>query len=100
MKLRMALYGMIWIVLLEFLLVMTPNASEALLYLHVALGFGIVGLAYYDFRGVRRTAVPARVKRTARSSLKLSVAIGILGLLVYFGIGADWRILFGVTLTG
>lgn len=100
MKLWMALYGMIWIVFLEFLLVMTPSASAALLYLHIALGFGIIGLAYYDFHGVRRTAVPARVKRIARSSFRLSVAIGILGLLVYFGIGADWMILFGVTLSG
>lgn len=99
-KLWMALYGMIWIVFFEFLLAMTPDAPTALEYLHVALGFAIVGLAYYDFNGVRQTAVPARVKRIANSTLQLSVAMGVLGLLLFFNVGAGWTILFGVTVWG
>ncbi len=46
MKLWMALYAMTWIVFAEFLLAMTPNAPGGLLYLHLALGLGILGLAY------------------------------------------------------
>lgn len=91
---------MIWVVFLEFLLAMTPNASAALEYVHVALGFVIVGLAYYDFDGLRQTAVPARVKRIAKSTLQLSVFMGILGLLLFFNVGADWTLLFGVTVFG
>jgi hypothetical protein len=96
----MALYGMIWIVFLEFLLAMTPNAPAALEYVHVALGLVIVGLAYYDFNGVRQTAVPARVKRIAKSTLQLSVVMAILGVLLFFDVGVDWTILFGVTVWG
>jgi hypothetical protein len=96
----MALYGMIWIVFLEFLLAMTPNAPAGLVYLHVALGLGIIGLAYYNFNGVRETAVPARVKRIAKSTLQLSIVMGVLGLLLFFDVGASLTILFGVTLWG
>lgn len=99
-KLWMALYGMIWIVFFEFLLAMTPNAPAALEYVHVALGFVIVGLAYYDFTGLRQTAVPARVKRIANSTLQLSIVMGVLGLLLFFNVGATWTILFGVTVWG
>jgi len=91
---------MIWIVFLEFLLAMTPNAPVALEYVHVALGFVIVGLAYYDFNGLRQTAVPARVKRIAKSTLQLSVVMGILGFLLFFNFGAAWTIVFGVTVWG
>ncbi len=91
---------MIWVVFLEFLLAMTPNAPAVLEYVHVALGFVIVGLAYYDFNGVRQTAVPARVKRIAKSTLQLSVFMGILGILLFFNVGADWAILFGITVFG
>ncbi len=100
MRLWMALYGMIWIVLVEFLLAMTPGSSIVLFYLHIALGLGIVGLAYYNFSGVRGTAVPARVKRIARSTLQLSIGMAVLGLLLIFRVGAEWTILFGVTVGG
>lgn len=98
MKLWMALYAMIWIAFIEFLLAMTPGASIVLLYLHIAIGLVIIGLASYNFNGVRGTAVPGRVKRISRVTFQLSVAIGILGLPLYFGVGGP--ILFGVTLGG
>ncbi len=100
MRLWIALYAMIWIVLVEFLLAMTPNAPVLLQYLHLALGFGIIALAYYDFNGVRGTAVPGRVKRIARSTFQLSIAMGVLGLLLYFDVGLTLTILFGVTVRG
>ena len=53
MKLWMSLYAMIWIVLIEFLLAMTPQAPDGLLYAHIVLGLGIIGLAYYNFDGGR-----------------------------------------------
>ncbi len=100
MKLWIALYAMIWIVFIEFLLAMTPGASIVLLYLHIALGVVIIGLASYNFNGLRGTAVPGRVKRIARSTLQLSVAIGVLGFLLYFSIWAARPILAGVTFGG
>ena len=100
MKLWMSLYAIIWIVLIEFLLAMTPRAPDVLLYAHIVLGLGIIGLAYYNFDGVRKTAVPGRVKRVAKSSFDLSIAMAILGFLLVAGIGRDWTILFGVTVWG
>jgi hypothetical protein len=98
MKLWMSLYAMIWVVFIEFLLAMTPGASIVLRYLHIALGLVIIGLAYYNFNGVRWTAVPGRVKRIAKTTFILSIAIGVFGLPLFFGAGAP--ILFGITLRG
>ncbi len=82
MKLWQALYAMIWIDLIEFLIVMTPNRADWLVYLHVVPGLVIVGLAYYNYNGVRQTAVPGRVKRIAASTLQLSVLTAILGVIL------------------
>lgn len=98
MKLWMTLYSMIWIVFIEFLLVMTPGASIVLVYLHIALGIAIMGLAWYNFNGVRRTKVPGRVKRISKVTFSMSIYIGVLGLFLYFG--AAWQILYGITLRG
>ncbi|MFZ3060431.1 MAG: hypothetical protein WA102_11950 [Candidatus Methanoperedens sp.] len=98
MKLWMSLYAMIWVVFIEFLLAMKPGASIILTYLHIVLGLVIIGIAWYNFNGVRWTAVPGRVKRIAKTTFILSIAIGVLGLPLYFGAGGP--ILFGVTLGG
>ena len=100
MKLWMTLYAMIWIVFIDFLLAMTPGASIVLIYLHIALGIAIIGLAWYNFNGVRGTKVPGRVKRISKVTFNLSIYIGILGLLLYFGTGAAWQIISGITLRG
>ncbi|MCZ7402583.1 MAG: hypothetical protein O8C61_10215 [Candidatus Methanoperedens sp.] len=100
MKLWMTLYAMIWIAFIEFMLAMKPGASIVLQYLHIALGLVIIGLASYNFNGVRLTAVPGRVKRIAKSTFNLSVVSGILGVLLYLGTGASSPILFGVTFGG
>ena len=87
MKLWMSLYTMIWIVLIEFLLAMTPGASPVLIYLHVILGAAIVGLAFYNFSGIRMTRVPGRVKRIAQASFNISILVAILGALLFFEVG-------------
>ncbi len=101
MKLWMSLYAMIWIVFLEFLFVMTPGGSSALVYVHVAVGVAILGLAFYNFDGVRKTRVPGRVKRTAQSTLSLSGVMVVLGVLLFFDVGKEWVIpLIGVSIYG
>ena len=84
MKLWAALYTMIWIVLIEFLLAMTPGGSPVLIYLHVVLGAAIAGLAFYNFSGLRKTRVPGRVKRIAQASFNISVLVAILGTMLFF----------------
>ena len=87
MKLWMTLYAMIWIALIEFLLVIIPVGSLVLLYLHIVLGIAIIGLAFYNFSGVRKSRVMGRVKRIAQASLNLSVWTGIFGVVLFFDIG-------------
>jgi hypothetical protein len=87
MKLWLALYAMVWIALIEFLLVMTPGGSSVLIYLHSVLGIAIIGLAFYNFSGIRKTRVMGRVKRIAQTSFILSVTAGISGVLIFFDIG-------------
>lgn len=100
MKLWMSLYAMIWVVFIEFMLEMTPGASIVHLYLHIALGLVIIALASYNFNGLRWTSVPGRVKRIAKTTFIMSVAIGVIGIPLYFGAVAASPILFGVTLGG
>lgn len=100
MKLWMALYAMIWIVFVEFLLAMTPGGGQVLGLMHVGLGIAIIGIAYYNFDGLRKTAVPGRVKRVAKASFDLSIVMAILGVLLFLDVGRDWTILFGVTVWG
>ena len=87
MKLWMVLYGMVWVALIEFLLVMTPGGSSILIYLHIVIGIAIIGLAFYNFSGIRNTCVIGRVKRIAQASYNLSVTAGVSGVLIFLDIG-------------
>lgn len=87
MKLWASLYAIIWIVLIEFLFAMTPEGSPVLIYLHIILGIAIIGLAFYNFSGVRNTRIAGRVKRIAQASFNISVMVAILGFLLFFGVG-------------
>ena len=97
MRLWVALYGAIWVVFLEFLLSMVPQGRPWVLDGHYVLGFLIVGITYYNFRALRKTAVPGRVKRIASASFSMAILMAVLGPLLVFNVGAGWPILTGVT---
>ena len=90
MKLWQSLFAMIWIVFVEFLLVMAIHVptfeswATALTYLHAALGFGILLLAFNIYVGVRGTTIAGRVKRTAQSTFQLSILVAVLGVVLLF----------------
>lgn len=90
MKLWSALYFAIWIVFFEMLLGMWPDPPAAVPYLHLVLGLGIVLITYYCFDALRRTRVPARVKRVAKASWSLSFVMVALGFLLWFNVGSAW----------
>ncbi len=101
MKLWAFLYAMIWIVLIEFLLAMTPGGSSVLIYLHVLLGVAIMGLAFYNFSGIRNNRIAGRVKRIAQASFNISVTVAILGVPLFFDVGRAWVIpLINVSIYG
>jgi len=97
MKLWVALYGSIWIVLLEFLLSMVPQGRPWVLYVHFILGFVIVGVAYYNYHALRQTAVPGRIKRIVSATISMSVLMAVLGPLLVLNVGAGWPVFTGVT---
>ncbi len=99
MKLWQSLFAMIWIVFLEFLIVMSTHVTsftsmaDPLIWVHSALGFGIIALAYNNFKGVRDTTIAGRVKRTAQSTFQLSILMAILGIVLLFkGTLMPWTI--------
>ena len=94
MELWKALYALIWIVLIEFLIAMTPGVSTGMIYLHMGIGIVIIGLTFYNFSGVRNTPVPGRVKRIAQASFNLSISVAILGVLIFFDAGSGYVIPF------
>ncbi len=104
-KLWQALFAMIWIAFLEFLLAMSshvfvgPFAYTVLIGLHVVLGFGIIALALNNFNGVRNTTIAGRVKRTAKSTFQLSILMAVLGVILVFPDYLTWTIpLIGISL--
>ncbi len=99
MKLWQSLFAMIWIVFVEFLIVMSTHVTsfasmaDPLIWVHSALGFGIIALAYNNFKGVRATTIAGRVKRTAQSTFQLSILMAILGIILLFkGTLMPWTI--------
>lgn len=89
MKLWVSLYAMTWVTLIEFLLVMTFRGSLVLLYLHVVLGIALVGLAFYNFSGIRNTRIASRVKRIAQACFTISIAEAVLGGLLFVDVGSE-----------
>ncbi len=92
MKLWGSLYAIIWVILIEFLLAMTPADPDSLLrtglvYAHIGLGVVLLGLAYLNFDGLRKTRVPARVKRISKSTFQLSILMAITGVLLAIRLG-------------
>jgi hypothetical protein len=105
MKLWQALFAMIWITFMEFLLVMATHVpsfagiATILTYLHAVLGFGIILLAMNNYHGVRNTTIAGRVKRTAQSTFQLSIVMAVLGVILLFPDYLTWVIpLLGVSL--
>ncbi len=92
MELWKALYALIWIVLIEFLIAMTPGVSTVMVYLHIVIGIVIIGITFYNFSGLRKTRVPGRVKRVAQASYNLSISVAILGVLIFFDAGSEYVI--------
>jgi hypothetical protein len=92
----MPLYGLIWLVLLEFFtLMLAPRGNDAARYLHVGLGLAILGLAFVNLRNVEATTAPARTKRIAKIGFRMTGFAALTGFLLFFGIAPSLGILRG-----
>ena len=97
MRLWASLYGLIWILLLEFLLAMRPNPETWVLAVHMLLGVAIIGITFRNSSALRESRVPGRVKRIAAASFQLSVVMAVLGVLLWFKVGTAWSVVLGFT---
>lgn len=82
MKLWVVLFGMVWVVVAQFLLALLPLAnlaSDDLLDAHAALGVVLVGLAVVAYRRLAQTSAPRRIQNVARASLP------VMGLMIVTG---------------
>jgi hypothetical protein len=98
MKVWAGLYGLVWLVFLELLVAIDPKPPAGLIFVHVALGLLIVLLAAVNYRGVRQSEAPGRIKRTVRATFALSMVMVGLGLLLWANTGAGSELLLGYSL--
>ena len=100
MKLWVSLYGFFWFAVLQIalgvFLAVGPRPPGFVPYLHAGIGAVVVVWAFFNFRGVRATRVPGRTKRTVAATFAIAVLMVLLGLLLWFGVGAGAS-LFGVS---
>jgi hypothetical protein len=68
---------------------MVYRGSSVLVYLHTILGVAVVGIAFYNFSGIRNTSIAGRVKRTAQVCFYLSIVIAVLGFPLLFDFGRE-----------
>ncbi|MDX1610950.1 MAG: hypothetical protein R3185_01190 [Candidatus Thermoplasmatota archaeon] len=92
------LYGLTWLVVVEFLLALAPGGGQTRAWIHAGLGVAIAALAWWSYRGLKATAVPGRVKRTSMATVGHVFVAGGLGVLVFQGVGADVGLFGGYTL--
>lgn len=91
-----AMYAVVWLAFFEILVVLFRVFDfTTSIALHGVLGAGILGLAFYTQRAVRRTACPPRIKRITVTTFFFAIFQGILGLMLYAGI----ELSFGSTYT-
>ncbi|HTT34469.1 MAG TPA: hypothetical protein VMH78_01165 [Thermoplasmata archaeon] len=88
-----ALYALIWLVVLAFLLGLWPHPPIAVVYAHAFVGAVVALVAYGNYRALRATRAPARVKRVGRIAAQLAAAAAVVGVPLLVGGWGDWTIL-------
>lgn len=77
------LYGLIWLVFLQIILIIVLPSSDYVIGLHVVIGLGVLGLAQFNSMKMKKTEAPDRLKRIVRSTATLAIAQLVLGLILY-----------------
>ena len=83
MKIWKQLYVIVWLAFFQIIIILLPVFGDKLVDLHALLGFIILGLAHYDYAMLKRTEVPNRLKRIAKSTAVLATFQIIMGLILY-----------------
>ncbi|UCD93001.1 MAG: hypothetical protein JSV43_03560 [Methanobacteriota archaeon] len=90
MKLWAALYLMVWISVLEFILVFMVRISNLAVRfptdIHLLVGIGMLVLAQWNVMRLDKTNAPDRIKRICKATRAMIVIMGIFGLLSYLSL--------------
>lgn len=100
MKLWASLYGFFWFAVLQIVLgvvlALGSGPTGSVPYVHAGIGGILLVWAYVNFRVVRGTRAPGRTQRTVAATFGITVLMALLGVLLWFRIGAGTNV-FGVT---
>lgn len=89
MKLWNLLYLIVWLVFLDFVLVLTPVGDRNLLvWGHAILGVAVLALAYVNMTEIRKTKAPDRLKRISRVTLSFAAVQLVLGIFLFLSLVA------------
>jgi hypothetical protein len=79
LKLWVGLYLLIWLAFAQFL-VMAFSQISGVSYLHFVIGLAVLVLAIMNYRGLKRTSAPNRLKRISRIIPGMAAFDGLLGV--------------------
>jgi hypothetical protein len=79
LKLWARLYLLIWLAFAQFL-VMAFSQISGVSYLHFVIGLAVLVLAIMNYRGLKRTSAPNRLKRISRIIPGMAAFDGLLGV--------------------
>jgi hypothetical protein len=83
---------MIWLVFLQFL-VTAFSGMFGVLYLHIGIGLVVLVLAIFNYRDLKGTAAPDRVKRISMTIVGMAAFDGVLGVLLFMVTGMmQWTV--------
>jgi hypothetical protein len=87
MALWQRLYGMVWLLVFDFVVLLLYNRSpDPAVWIHIALGLGAIGLASSNLKGLEAAGAPGRLVRIARTTFRFAVAQAVLGSLMFLDI--------------
>ncbi len=83
MKVWQSLYGIIWLMFFSILLQSKAIDFPYVEYVHMAVGAGVLGLAFLNYSNVSKTEAPARTKRILKAIVSLSTVMMFLGIIIF-----------------
>lgn len=98
MRLWGKLYILIWLAFAQFVLAALTQVIRFSVDFHFLAGLAVLGLAHVNYRNLKKSAAPNRVKRIAKTTAIMATIQPLLGLPLYasirigFALPFEWAI--------
>jgi len=79
------LYLLIWLAFAQFVLAALAEIFSFIVDIHFLVGLAVLAVAHLNYRDLKKTAAPARVKRISKSTAIMATVQPLLGLPIYAG---------------